>query len=281
LVASGCSALDNEVDAAVMGRGRFGAVAVVRGATNPIVIAQLVSDTPFVALVGDAALDLAGMLPRHGVLAHHADTRFAQYFDDDPKPRAAPPPAPPRPAAPATVDAEPRTESAEATPQRVDPQHDDGTAPPASSSTAEAEPAPSMRRLRPLGSAGAIAGFGVVARVGSDDFAAAVSTVGSLRMPRGRITAAPVEGAAIFAGAAGAVAATGEARHLIREQLARHVYERIAAGATAEEAVGWAIAGAPEGVALGVIAISNNDSYAAATRHFVSSKLALGTGGTL
>ena len=91
-------------------------------------------------------------------------------------------------------------------------------------------------------------------------------------MPRGRITAAPVEGAALFVGPAGAVAATGDPSHLIREQLARQVYVRLAAGSTAKEAVGWAIKATPAGVAVGVIAISKEDSHAAATRSFVSSE---------
>jgi L-asparaginase/beta-aspartyl-peptidase (threonine type) len=81
------------------------------------------------------------------------------------------------------------------------------------------------------------------------------------------MTAVPVVGAAVFAGPEGAVAATGDASHLIRSQLARQVYQRMLGGLSPEEAARWAAETAPEGSTVNIVVINRAGSHAASSRH--------------
>lgn len=261
----GCAGLAMEADAAIMdGRGRFGGVVAVRGAPHPTQLARLVAETPFVALVGDGALALAGAMPR------------------------APSPALATPAPPAVATAAsptvPRLLREGASNDRVDRS---GPAAPPQGSSSDANlhadagvaavpvasaPSSAQARRPPEPRAvpftvGAMDGYGVALRLGEHDFAAAVSTAGALRMPRGRMTAVPVIGASVFSGPEGAVAATGDAGHLIRTQLARQVYQRMLGGLSPREAATWATETAPEGSTVNIVVVNRTGSHAASSRH--------------
>jgi L-asparaginase/beta-aspartyl-peptidase (threonine type) len=246
--AHGCAGLAMESDAAVMdGRGRFGGVVAVRGAPHPTQLARLVAETPFMALVGEGALALSGAVPQ------------APLSTSVPAAAAARAPTPPRQAV--SRDGGASSDSAAAT-EQADPPRDlssDGGLP----SIASPSPSPAPPPLN----VGAMNGYGVALRLGEHDFAAAVSTAGALRIPRGRMTAVPVVGAAIFAGPEGAVAATGNAGHLIRTQLARQVYQRMVGGLSPKEAATWAAETTPEGSTVNIVVINRTGSHAASSRH--------------
>lgn len=105
--------------------------------------------------------------------------------------------------------------------------------------------------------------IGAVARDGRGGFAAGVSTGGTSTTLFGRVGDAPVMGAGIYAGPAGAVCATGWGEYIIRENLSRRVYEWMADGASAREAVRRGLALFPAHIGVGLIAVSATDEAAA------------------
>jgi isoaspartyl peptidase/L-asparaginase-like protein (Ntn-hydrolase superfamily) len=78
---------------------------------------------------------------------------------------------------------------------------------------------------------------GVAVRGADGTFAVALSTGGWTIVLRGRVGDVPVPGAGLFAGPAGAVAATGRGETIIDVALARTVYGWMAEGMSAQEAV--------------------------------------------
>ncbi|HOX24822.1 MAG TPA: isoaspartyl peptidase/L-asparaginase [Candidatus Krumholzibacteria bacterium] len=78
---------------------------------------------------------------------------------------------------------------------------------------------------------------GAVAGAVDGTFAAALSTGGTSITLYGRVGDVPIYGCGCFAGPAGAVACTGHGEEIIRLAMARLVYERMASGDTAREAV--------------------------------------------
>jgi len=65
----------------------------------------------------------------------------------------------------------------------------------------------------------------------------------------------PVYGCGLYAGPAGAVACTGEGEEIIKRSMARSVYERMANGVPARQAVAQAFATFPKQFDLGLIAV--------------------------
>lgn len=123
--------------------------------------------------------------------------------------------------------------------------------------------------------AGGLGGFALVVRLADGQFAAAASSAGSLRMPRGRLMAVGIEGAAIYAGGHGAVAINGDTAHLLRTLLAKAVYHRMAAGEGVRDAITWAIATAPARAAIAIVAIDDAEHHAASNRGLDSATLSL------
>lgn len=98
--------------------------------------------------------------------------------------------------------------------------------------------------------------IGVVVSDGLGRFAAAISTGGTTTTLNGRVGDVPIPGAGMFAGPDGAVCATGWGEYIIRQNLSRRVYDWMAEGATPEAAVEKGVALFPEGLGIGLIAVS-------------------------
>jgi len=107
---------------------------------------------------------------------------------------------------------------------------------------------------------------GTVARDSLGRFAATLSTGGTSVTLYGRVGDVPVYGCGLYAGPAGAVACTGEGEEIIKRFMAHSVYERIAAGASARDAVEQAVRDFPQRFDLGLIAVDRNGWGVAANR---------------
>jgi L-asparaginase/beta-aspartyl-peptidase (threonine type) len=107
---------------------------------------------------------------------------------------------------------------------------------------------------------------GTVARDRDGRFAATLSTGGTAVTLCGRVGDVPIYGAGLYAGPAGAVACTGEGEQIIRGAVARTVYERMAHGVAAQQAVAAAVAEFPAQWDLGVIAVDAHGWGVAANR---------------
>ncbi|MBD3222141.1 L-asparaginase [bacterium] len=107
---------------------------------------------------------------------------------------------------------------------------------------------------------------GAVARAADGTFAAALSTGGTSITLYGRVGDVPIYGCGTYAGPAGAVACTGHGEEIIRHAMARLVYERMAGGASAREAVIAGCEAFGDRWSLGLIAIGLEDWAVAANR---------------
>lgn len=96
---------------------------------------------------------------------------------------------------------------------------------------------------------------GAVTRDQDGSFAATLSTGGTSVTLHGRVGDVPVIGAGLYAGPYGAVACTGHGESIVRRGLARRVYEAMASGTPARDAVYEVVADFPRRVAVGVIAV--------------------------
>ena len=96
-------------------------------------------------------------------------------------------------------------------------------------------------------------------------YAAALSTGGTATALLGRVGDVPQYGDGLFAGPAGAVAATGKGEAIIRERVASRVYEMLAAGMHPDEAIRRGIWNIDASEGVGVIAVSNEGFGASAT----------------
>jgi len=107
---------------------------------------------------------------------------------------------------------------------------------------------------------------GAVARDADGRFAAASSTGGTLLMLRGRVGDSPIFGAGIYAGPHGAVTATGLGEEIVRRLMSKAVYDRIAAGESAQDACRAAVDAFPASLDVGVLAVSRDGEGWAANR---------------
>lgn len=96
---------------------------------------------------------------------------------------------------------------------------------------------------------------GCVTRDAKGRFAAAISTGGTTLTLYGRVGDVPMYGAGIYAGPKGAVACTGHGEEIIRHLVAKAVYDRLARGLTAQQAVDRTLAAFPATIDLGLIAV--------------------------
>jgi beta-aspartyl-peptidase (threonine type) len=236
-----------QMDAAVMtSAGDFAAVAALERVTNPVLVAREVLATPHRLLAGEGATrfaharGFADELPYCDESLRKARERIAKLLAGEAGggydgfdwraawnyPNAAPEPG------------------------DLSPGADEG--PPGAPST--------PRREDPVDTVGA------VARTADGGFAAALSTGGTSITLYGRVGDVPIYGCGCYAGPAGAVACTGFGEEIIRHAMARLVYERMADGDTAREAVirGCEVFG--EQWSLGVIAVGPVDWAVAANR---------------
>jgi L-asparaginase/beta-aspartyl-peptidase (threonine type) len=115
-------------------------------------------------------------------------------------------------------------------------------------------PRPIPRELREA--AGSPDTVGAVVRDGLGRFAAALSTGGTTLTFHGRVGDVPVYAAGLYAGPAGAVACTGNGEDIVRRLVAKSVYDDLASGTSAQEAVERALRAFPADVELGIVAVS-------------------------
>jgi beta-aspartyl-peptidase (threonine type) len=110
---------------------------------------------------------------------------------------------------------------------------------------------------------------GAIVRDAHGRFAAASSTGGIWCALRGRVGDAPIPGAGIYVGEAGAVVATGIGELIWKEMLALRVHDALARGATADEALADALARYKDrasDVDIGVLVVGKKNEAGGATR---------------
>lgn len=223
-----------QMDASIMdSSGRFAAIAAIERVRNPIQVARALLDTPHLMLAGDGA------------------TRFARTLgmqDWDP-------------ATPATRELARRVQESLRT-HAADL--------PLRWQTFDWRQRWNFQRT--LEEAGLDVGHdtvGVAVRAADGRFAVALSTGGTSITLRGRVGDVPIHGAGLYAGAAGASAATGEGERIIEAALAREVHRWLAEGATAQSAAERAVtavkASDPE-AAIGLVVIDARGLAMAADR---------------
>lgn len=209
-----------QMDASLMtSEGRFAAVGVIERVRNPVLVARAVMDTPHLFLAGEGATRFAH---RKG---------FADVVPTCPE---------------AEAKYRERVARLAAALARPDTVVFDWPA-------AWNFPNPLPPELADLGKRGDT--VGTVARGRDGRFAATLSTGGTSITLYGRVGDVPIFGAGLYAGPAGAVACTGEGEVIIRRSLARSVYERMAEGVAARNAVAEAVVAFPEGADVGLIAV--------------------------
>ncbi len=220
-----------QMDAAVMtGAGRFAAVAAIERVTSPVRVARAVMDTPHLLLAGDGA------------------TRFAHRL-------GFPDVVPTCPEAEAKYRA--RMSRLAAIMGRADTTAYDWRT---VWNFPNAMPADVLEWGRHGDTVGA------VARDRQGNFAAALSTGGTSITLYGRVGDVPIYGAGLFAGPAGAVACTGDGEEIIKRFMAHAVYEQMARGVAAREAVRRAADAFPADFTLGLIAVDRSGWGVAANR---------------
>ncbi|WP_170136333.1 isoaspartyl peptidase/L-asparaginase [Nannocystis exedens] len=220
-----------QLDASLMtDDGRFAAVAAIERVKNPIRAARLVLDSPHVLLVGEGATRFAHKLglPDEVPRSPQAEAKYAARMK--------------------------RLREVIEAPGTQEPDwrlywNYPGEMP------------PDMVAWRHGGDT-----VGAVARTADHHFAAALSTGGTSVTLYGRVGDVPIYGAGLFAGPAGAVACTGHGEEIIRQAMARTVYQALAAGTPAREAVARAAAAFDPRWDVGIIAVDRGGWGVAATQ---------------
>jgi L-asparaginase/beta-aspartyl-peptidase (threonine type) len=223
-----------EMDAAVMDHtAKFGAVAALQRVQYPVRVAEMVYESPHLLVVGEGASALARLrgVPDYDPSSTRALKRYAEvqaFFAG----------------------------------YNDDPDFGSwGDRDPARFWNLPADMKASLKAI-----AGPSDTVGAVARDAEGRCAAALSTGGTSIMMLGRVGDTPILGAGLFAGPHGAVAATGDGEEILRRVLAKQVYDWIAAGTPAQEAVERGVAEIPDQFTVGLIAISATDEGIADNR---------------
>lgn len=107
---------------------------------------------------------------------------------------------------------------------------------------------------------------GAVARDSEGNFAVATSTGGCAPSLLGRVGDTPVIGCGFYAGPSGAVAATGIGEYIVRQMLAKTVYQWIEQGVPAHAAVDRGVALFDDTIDIGLIAVSEKEAAASSNR---------------
>ncbi|MFH1144348.1 MAG: isoaspartyl peptidase/L-asparaginase [Candidatus Eisenbacteria bacterium] len=226
-----------EMDAAVMDdRLRFGGVAAIQNVQYPIRVARLVLDSPHLLLAGEGATAFARS---HGIPYFYPDSerarrRYAQV-------------------------------------RRFFLAHEDrdGFAAWRGRRPEEYWNFPSdiqASLLREAALESTSDTVGAVVRDARGGFGVALSTGGTSIMLLGRVGDTPIIGAGLYAGPHGAVAATGDGEEIMRQLLAKRVYDWIAAGMDAQEACRRGVDDFPDPYTAGIIAVAASSVGAADNR---------------
>lgn len=219
-----------QLDASLMtDDGRFAAVAAIERVKNPIRAARLVLDSPHVLLVGEGATRFAHKLglPDELPLSPQAQEKYRARMQKL------------REAVQAPGSTEPDWRAYWNFPGDMP---DD------------------MRSWRDHGDT-----VGTVVRTADTRFAATLSTGGTSVTLYGRVGDVPIYGAGLFAGPAGAVACTGQGEEIVRQALARSVYQELERGTPAADAVARAAERFDARWDVGLIAVDRRGWGVAAT----------------
>lgn len=220
-----------QLDASVMDdQGRFAAVAAIERVRNPVRAARLVLDSPHVLLVGEGATRFAHKLGLPDEVPRSPEAE-ANYRERMAKLRAA---------VEAPGSQEPDWRAYWNFPGEMPEE---------------------MKAWREGGDT-----VGTVVRSAEGRFAATLSTGGTSVTLYGRVGDVPIYGAGLFAGPAGAVACTGHGEEIVRQALARSVYQALAAGTPAQLAVERAAASFDPRWDVGLIAVDRSGWGVAATK---------------
>lgn len=107
---------------------------------------------------------------------------------------------------------------------------------------------------------------GAVVRDSEGNFAVATSTGGCTPSLLGRVGDTPVIGCGFYAGPSGAVAATGVGEYIVRQMLAKTVYQWIEQGVPAHAAVDRGVALFDDSIDVGLIAVSEKETAVSSNR---------------
>lgn len=100
-----------------------------------------------------------------------------------------------------------------------------------------------------------------------ETFASSLSTGGTTAVLRGRVGDVPLPGCGLYAGPAGAIAATGEGEYIAKAFLAYRAYEKLTSGnLSPQEVVDWALKEIPAHIDIGIIVV-NKTGFAGNARH--------------
>lgn len=217
-----------QMDAALMtSDGEFAAVAVIERVRNPIRVARAVLDTPHRMLAGDGATRFAHAMGFADVVpgCPEAEAKFRQRWQQLLDGKAG--------GGYDTFDWRrawnfpgPPPDAPATVPENAGPQTGDTV--------------------------------GTVTRAGDGTFAVTLSTGGTSITLDGRVGDVPIYGCGSYAGPYGAVACTGHGEEIIRRMLARTVYNLMASGMSAQNAVTEAVASFPPEWSVGVIAVGRD-----------------------
>ncbi len=223
-----------EMDAAVMhSNGTLGAVACVQRVRNPVLVARAVSDTPHWMLAGDGAERFARTC---GFAEHYAPSADARaHFSDMMAGMAV------------------RSDKDALAPFKLHWNYE--------ISWEEA--------LKRHGS-GTV---GAVARDGRGNFAVATSTGGCTPALLGRVGDTPIVGCGFYAGSLGAIAATGIGEYIVRETLARTVYQWLEQGVPLQAALDRGIALFKDDISVGLIGLTDTEVARSANRPMATAML--------
>jgi beta-aspartyl-peptidase (threonine type) len=114
---------------------------------------------------------------------------------------------------------------------------------------------------------------GAVVRDAAGGFCATASTGGTVFMLRGRVGDSPLIGCGLFAGPAGAVAATGVGEEIARRVLSKAVYDELARGAGCEDAARRAVEAFDPAVDVGLLVTSGEGLAIVANRDMACATL--------
>ena len=222
-----------EMDASVMASdARFGAVACIERVKNPVLVAAKVMETPHLLIVGDGATSFARScgFEAYDPMTDKARDKHARAMAD----------------LRGQGDGDFTTDAAAW--QKIDwPRLWNFAAEPPIQDT-----------------------VGAVVRDSQGRFAATASTGGTVYMLRGRVGDSPLMGCGVYAGPAGAVAATGVGEEIVRRFLAKTVYDWLEEGIPAARAAQRGIAKFPEIVDVGLLVASREGQAIASNRNMAS-----------
>jgi len=234
-----------QMDASVMSSdGRFGGVAVIENVRNPVKVARAVIDTPHILLAGDGAV------------------RFARALGMEPYD-------------PTTDEMRQKTAEIIERLRKGDPDLPD--------SWSSFDWRGKWNFERTLAEAGLTEEetgtdtVGVAVRSADGHFGVALSTGGTAITLRGRVGDVPIMGAGLYAGSHGAAAATGTGERIIEKAMTRRVHDRLASGASAEDAAEWGVEELRDPGYVGVIVIAPDSMFGAADRDMAWAARELGS----